>query len=99
MASLWKQVTTNEGIRRPARAGKGAQIHRLGRRGWHRLRELSRGRLLDGVAVPHDLHGAGGGVMQHLGDITKLDGAAVLALDVRPYGGLSAGGRDARQPV
>lgn len=25
--------------------------------------------------------------------------AAVLALDVRPYGGLSAGGRDARQPV
>lgn len=70
-------MTTNEGIRRPARAGKGAQIHRLGRRGWHRLRELSRGRLLDGVAVPHDLHGAGGGVMQHLGDITKLDGAAI----------------------
>lgn len=29
------------------------------------------------MAVPHDLHGAGGGVMQHLGDITKLDGAAI----------------------
>ena len=29
------------------------------------------------MAVPHDLHGAGSGVMQHLGDITKLDGAAI----------------------
>lgn len=55
----------NESVWRPARTGKGAQIHRLGNRGWHRLRKLPRRNRVGRVAVPRDLHGTGGGMMEN----------------------------------
>ena len=55
----------NESVWRPARTGKGAQIHHLGNRGWYRLRKLPRWYRAGWMGVPCDLHGIGGGMMEN----------------------------------
>lgn len=55
----------NESIWRPARTGKGAQIHRVGHRGRHRLCELPRRYRVGWMGVPCNLHGTGGGMMEN----------------------------------